>query len=120
MHVQTLVPDIEPFQNRIPMHQIVAEMALMLRQHMSQILGELSSIDVMASERIDACLGTQLRMNIRTLPSWRQREGAHTEILLFEKEKARQPPPVPEEAEDGRNTQTSQSSSAHTRRFRSA
>jgi hypothetical protein len=23
-------------------------------------------------------------MNIRTLPSWRQKEGAHTEILLYE------------------------------------
>lgn len=25
-------------------------------------------------------------MNIRALPSWRQKEGAHTEILLYEKE----------------------------------
>ena len=23
-------------------------------------------------------------MNIRALPSWRQKEGAHTEILLYE------------------------------------
>ncbi|CAF4867911.1 unnamed protein product, partial [Rotaria magnacalcarata] len=23
IHVQTLVPNIEPFQNRVPMHQIV-------------------------------------------------------------------------------------------------
>ncbi|UJR28452.1 hypothetical protein I4U23_009692 [Adineta vaga] len=68
IHVQTLVPDIEPFQNRIPMHQIIAEMALVLRQHMSHIFG------------------SQLKMNIRTLPSWRQKEGAHTEILLYEKE----------------------------------
>ncbi len=29
-------------------------------------------------------LGSQLRMNIRALPSWRQKEGAHTEILLYE------------------------------------
>jgi hypothetical protein len=26
-------------------------------------------------------------MNIRALPSWRQKEGAHTEILLYETEK---------------------------------
>lgn len=50
------------------MHQIVTEMALVLRQHMSHILG------------------SQLKMNIRALPSWRQREGAHTEILLYETE----------------------------------
>jgi len=25
-------------------------------------------------------------MNIRPLPSWRQKEGAHTEILLYETE----------------------------------
>jgi len=25
-------------------------------------------------------------MNIRALPSWRQKEGAHTEILLYETE----------------------------------
>ncbi|CAF1942126.1 unnamed protein product [Rotaria magnacalcarata] len=68
IHVQTLVPNIEPFQNRVPMHQIVTEMALVLRQHMSNILG------------------SQLRMNIRALPSWRQKEGAHTEILLYESE----------------------------------
>ncbi|CAF1041488.1 unnamed protein product [Rotaria sp. Silwood1] len=66
IHVQTLVPNIEPFQSRVPMHQIVTEMALVLRQHMSQILG------------------SQLKMNIRALPSWRQKEGAHTEILLYE------------------------------------
>ncbi|CAF4284959.1 unnamed protein product, partial [Rotaria sp. Silwood2] len=66
IHVQTLVPNIEPFQNRVPMHQIVTEMALVLRQHMSHILG------------------SQLKMNIRALPSWRQKEGAHTEILLYE------------------------------------
>jgi hypothetical protein len=29
-------------------------------------------------------LGSQLKMNIRALPSWRQKEGAHTEILLYE------------------------------------
>lgn len=48
------------------MHQIVTEMALLLRRHMSQILG------------------SHLKMNIRALPSWRQKEGAHTEILLYE------------------------------------
>jgi hypothetical protein len=31
-------------------------------------------------------LGSQLKMNIRALPSWRQKEGAHTEILLYETE----------------------------------
>lgn len=25
-------------------------------------------------------------MNIRALPSWRQKEGAHTEIILYEAE----------------------------------
>ncbi len=29
-------------------------------------------------------LGSQFKMNIRALPSWRQKEGAHTEILLYE------------------------------------
>ena len=28
--------------------------------------------------------GSRLKMNIRALPSWRQKEGAHTEILLYE------------------------------------
>jgi hypothetical protein len=32
------------------------------------------------------CLGSQLKMNIRALPTWRQKEGAHTEILLYETE----------------------------------
>ncbi|CAF3696021.1 unnamed protein product, partial [Adineta steineri] len=90
IHVQTLVPDIEPFQNRIPMHQIVAEMALVLRQHMSQILG------------------SQFRMNIRTLPSWRQKEGAHTEILLYEAQNEEKTPNTPKENnssfEDRRDT----------------
>jgi len=31
-------------------------------------------------------LGSQLKMNIKALPSWRQKEGAHTEILLYETE----------------------------------
>lgn len=62
------MPDIEPFQNRVPMHQIVTEMALLLRRHMAQILG------------------SHLKMHVRTLPSWRQKEGAHTEILLYETE----------------------------------
>ncbi len=29
-------------------------------------------------------LGSELKMHIRALPSWRQKEGAHTEILLYE------------------------------------
>ena len=40
-------------------------------------------------------------MNIRTLPSWRQKEGAHTEILLYEKENEKQSHTEPEET-DGR------------------
>ncbi|CAF0852936.1 unnamed protein product [Adineta ricciae] len=82
IHIQTLVPDIEPFQNRVPMHQIVAEMALVLRQHMSHIIG------------------SQLKMNIRTLPSWRQKEGAHTEILLYEKENKKESHAELEETDD--------------------
>ena len=30
-------------------------------------------------------------MNIRALPSWRQKEGAHTEILLYEMEQREEP-----------------------------
>jgi len=30
-------------------------------------------------------------MNIRALPSWRQKEGAHTEILLYESERGEGP-----------------------------
>ncbi|CAF1014951.1 unnamed protein product [Didymodactylos carnosus] len=69
IHVQTLQPNIQPFQNRVPMHQLVTEMALILKDHMSELLGS-----------------QKLKMGIRTLPTWKRREGAHTEILLYEKD----------------------------------
>lgn len=65
------------------MHQIITEMALILRQHMSQILGNFLELTKRIS-RVFLYAGSKLKMNIKALPSWRQKEGAHTEILLYE------------------------------------
>jgi hypothetical protein len=40
VHIQTLIPKINDFEHRIPLKQIVIEMASFLKQELSEKIGE--------------------------------------------------------------------------------
>ena len=39
VHVQTLIPDMEPFEHRIPLKQLILEMASYLKKELSAKMG---------------------------------------------------------------------------------
>lgn len=66
LHVQTLEPNIEPFENRVPLRQIIIEMANFLKKELS------------------ATMGINLKAKFNPLPKWQKLQGSHTEIVVYE------------------------------------
>lgn len=75
------MPDFEPFEHRIPLRQIIIEMASYLKKELSEKMG------------------VNLKAKLNTLPKWQNTQGAHTEIVVYEDEK-------PEKHKSRRETET--------------
>ena len=66
VNIQTLVPDIEPVENRKPFRQAMIEMATYLKQELSQKTG------------------TNLKARLNPVTKWQKMNGTQTEIVLYE------------------------------------
>ncbi len=89
MHIQTLIPKINDFEHRIPLKQIVIEMASFLKQELSEKIGEWAE----RFKNLRKCCilflfveGVKLKAKFNPLPKWQKMQGAHTEILVYEDE----------------------------------
>jgi hypothetical protein len=88
LHVQTLVPNIEPFENRIPLRQIIIEMANFLKKELSESMGSLLNLFYFYSWYIVPFIyaGVNLKAKFNPLPKWQKMQGSHTEIVVYEDE----------------------------------
>ena len=66
LHVQTLVPEIEPFENKRPLRQTLIEMAYYLKSELSEKTG------------------TELRAKFNPVSKWQRMNGAQAELLIYE------------------------------------